>query len=933
MLGSRGKSSGKGQIALEFLVVYAFISIVFAVVFTLIASQRAATLTQQEYGLLQLQAQNIASYIDQAVQAGNGYSVTVPLAGAISSNPFNISISNTGVVLLQTKIIRQVISAYAFSYAKSMVVNGTLTGSGNGASVYLVPSYTGSITLSNSKGIIYVDQPAPSGVSLAQTISSTVKGNARAAMVTAGSNLYTPITTALQPSKFTISLWFLETGYGNGYPYAGTVYGSGGYNQGYELLLPQGSDTHGGIVVGNGAEAYVSDLGSPPLGTWNNYVATFDGTNVKLYLNGVLVNSGTQSGISYTGGISQFIVASNYNTAGNPAIYYSNVQLYNAALSGNQVNSIYQGGISLSPVMPANTIGWWPLNGNSNDYSGNGYAATGPTSYNSVVQESVHITSGNGDAIVSDPVGFTAGRGILSGAANSLGSVVYYTDSNGNATAFITANSFTSGATNLTVTAFSGNSTTAANLVGWWPLNEGSGNLTYDLSTHGDNGNFANAIWSAVNQNQTNFAGAQFPGRRSGLTGNNAIGFITVNQSSSLLNLARNGSFTATMWVNSSGASTAHNLGLMGDLPGATGRGFTIETTTSSTANAVWGVVINGTSLVTPTNSLTANRWLMITAEYNGSTGQASLYVNNTNVQSSLLQKNLDLGQATTPIYIGSMPYQGESTGFNNFNGLMTNVQLYSTYLTPSQIASLYRNGVNSAPLGDAGLTGWWPINGASNGIVPDFSSNNNSGTINYNVTFVNSQYTNRINTTFPVATFNGFSYVAGQASSFPTGSAARSVFAWVYLTGAPGSYYVAQSYGNQAASQGAYLYVNTAGNLAFDGYGNHLFSNMYPTRNTWHLIGSTYAAGATRMTLYLDGQNYTGNLESGALNTVIPAGTDPASIGDSANYGAGEGGFLGWKGSIANVQIYNSVLTQQQVRQLYQQGILLSKRQNVTLG
>ncbi|HUY69992.1 MAG TPA: hypothetical protein VMV00_00285, partial [Candidatus Baltobacteraceae bacterium] len=72
MFGSRGKSSSRAQIALEFLVVYAFISIVFAVVFTLIAAQRAATLAQQEYGLLQLQAQNIASYIDQAAQAGNG---------------------------------------------------------------------------------------------------------------------------------------------------------------------------------------------------------------------------------------------------------------------------------------------------------------------------------------------------------------------------------------------------------------------------------------------------------------------------------------------------------------------------------------------------------------------------------------------------------------------------------------------------------------------------------------------------------------------------------------------------------------------------------------------------------------------------------------------------------------------------------------------
>ena len=51
----------------------------------------------------------------------------------------------------------------------------------------------------------------------------------------------------------------------------------------------------------------------------------------------------------------------------------SNVQLYNTSLSQNQITSMYKGGIYSVPISYSNLIGWWPLQGNANDYSGNGY--------------------------------------------------------------------------------------------------------------------------------------------------------------------------------------------------------------------------------------------------------------------------------------------------------------------------------------------------------------------------------------------------------------------------------------------------------------------------------------------------------------------------------------------------------------------------------
>ena len=50
----------------------------------------------------------------------------------------------------------------------------------------------------------------------------------------------------------------------------------------------------------------------------------------------------------------------------------SNVQVYNSSLSNNDVNALYQEGIGGAPIDLQNLVGWWPLDGNANDYSGNG---------------------------------------------------------------------------------------------------------------------------------------------------------------------------------------------------------------------------------------------------------------------------------------------------------------------------------------------------------------------------------------------------------------------------------------------------------------------------------------------------------------------------------------------------------------------------------
>ncbi len=52
--------------------------------------------------------------------------------------------------------------------------------------------------------------------------------------------------------------------------------------------------------------------------------------------------------------------------------YISNVQVYGTALSQNSIQALYQEGIGGAPIDLQNLVAWYPLNGNTNDYSGNG---------------------------------------------------------------------------------------------------------------------------------------------------------------------------------------------------------------------------------------------------------------------------------------------------------------------------------------------------------------------------------------------------------------------------------------------------------------------------------------------------------------------------------------------------------------------------------
>jgi hypothetical protein len=94
-------------------------------------------------------------------------------------------------------------------------------------------------------------------------------------------------------------------------------------------------------------------------------------SNAVLYFDGQpYPHSGTNTG---TASITpQYIILG--GGPGSAAVLgdLADVQIYNTALSANDIQALYQEGIGGAPINLQHLVGWWPLDGNANDYSGNG---------------------------------------------------------------------------------------------------------------------------------------------------------------------------------------------------------------------------------------------------------------------------------------------------------------------------------------------------------------------------------------------------------------------------------------------------------------------------------------------------------------------------------------------------------------------------------
>ncbi len=142
----------------------------------------------------------------------------------------------------------------------------------------------------------------------------------------------------------------------------------------YPMMIGAYSTNNWGVAFGGSGGlqfcTYQPSACEPVPSLNNRYFisATYTSSGTSLCVNGVCTSaSGTPTSTSsplYIG----------YVAGSNPYFYgsISNVQIYSASLTSNQISYLYNEGMGGMPLKGASLAGWWPLNGNANDYSGNG---------------------------------------------------------------------------------------------------------------------------------------------------------------------------------------------------------------------------------------------------------------------------------------------------------------------------------------------------------------------------------------------------------------------------------------------------------------------------------------------------------------------------------------------------------------------------------
>lgn len=151
-------------------------------------------------------------------------------------------------------------------------------------------------------------------------------------------------------------------------------------------------------------------------GSWHFYAATMTQTNLTVYIDGVATHSWSIDGTTAAGGVNGLLLNGNlytYITLGgnqawnwndpDPAFYFDDVKIYDAALTAAQVNSLKENGVPNSPTLSVSTSQMY-----FDDYNASG----------TFTVDGANLTS---DVTITAPTGITVDpTSIASGSVNSV---------------------------------------------------------------------------------------------------------------------------------------------------------------------------------------------------------------------------------------------------------------------------------------------------------------------------------------------------------------------------------------------------------------------------------------------------------------------------------------------------------------------------------
>ncbi len=225
-------------------------------------------------------------------------------------------------------------------------------------------------------------------------------------------------------------------------------------------------------------------------------------------------------------------------------------------------------------------------------------------------------------------------------------------------------------------------------LVGWWPMNEGSGNIAYDRSGNGDNG-----TWNGSSTNGSYYTAG---------SGGGYAGYFDGSTDYIATNYVQNAAveYSISAWVNTvstsglpivqdrgtgAGMSITFEIGYNGGQSGHAG-----SVNCGADSNGIW---IGGYTTATVNDG----KWHNVICTFNGSPSGASVTPSDFTVYIDGVAAPLNAGTGGSTVSpltgLGGTIIGYQSAWTNYFGGKMQDVRIYNSALLPAEAETIYNAG------------------------------------------------------------------------------------------------------------------------------------------------------------------------------------------------------------------------------------------------
>mgnify|MGYP001546853258 CR=1 FL=1 len=433
----------------------------------------------------------------------------------------------------------------------------------------------------------------------------------------------------------------------------------------------------------------------------------------------------------------------------------------------------------------------------------------------------------------------------------------------------------------------------------FWPLNESSGTIANDYSGNGKNGTITNGVTLGVDGPRPP-AYQGFNAASTAYQFDGGSGYIDCGTAPSLSGTT---DFTLEAWIN----TTATANGVIIQQRSATGYNGEYQFQVTAAGNLNFMIYGGGSQYsFTTTRTVNDGQWHYVAAERSGANGY--IYIDGTLAASANgTPAPLD---PTIQTYIGND--QRDSVSY--FSGSISDLAIYGRALSVHDITLHAYNGLKgNAPFAISVVPGGYIADSKPAG-DPHYGLNNNVGWTN-SVTDFNFPAVTRDG----VAVFSGGSQIAIPANADFDSPNGTIVF-WLQANAPiPGPGSEGAILFDRRTTVGTVIVLYDDGSIFWQGQNGsqNTFEAGYVPDNNWHLIAVTYGQAVNdTLSVYVDGQLYG--------STIVTNGWSWPT-GQEIEIGRSHDSY--WKalnGQMDDFRIYNRVLTDTEIGQIYTSGALV---------